>query len=538
MQLNAVSSAQTLPRLSTYGKELLSKVNNGAPLEPNQRLKITAYRDFNSGLVVVDLKEKEFENLKTELEIREEFDFVDCRDKELAQSGAALITFADDHTSYTNAGFSETDIEALVKSICPEIPSDVRELLKINPEEILKGCLDLRPSQPLSITGSREQLPQMLELARYAYKDGTKLVKLELDEKKEFDYGIPFYNYANDIALNDVPEYLVAKEKEILERNVADLIFDCLDPTKFEGIDPERIQQRQSLISKKIREYRDASIGQVPYCFYNLPSTASAIGAGYTSLKEAAIDAIKINRTGHFKSHIEDLRIRTDKLNALVKEGYRTLYFISVKPGTEIPDGKTSLKVVLTPKSIFCSIGELTKSGQFYVANVPSEENWNTPDCTKTEGIVSMTRSVSINGTIIDGIKMEFKDGKVIKASATKNEEVLLKWLEKNENADRLGEVALVAGSPIFDLNRVFNNILVDENATCHIALGDSYSCCIEGADDITSQDEKRKFLASLNCNNSPVHIDFMIGGPDVMVLAEKPDGTRKLLIQNNKFEI
>ncbi len=543
----------TQPNFAPYSANLLSKVNGGAPLQPNQRLKITAYsrqlpfvyklvetayRDFNSGFVSVDLKEEEFEKLKAEYGITEDFDYTQFRDKELTSNGATFLDFNNDDSPYINSGFKQDDIEALVRSICPEIPSDVRELLKVDPEELLRGCLDLRKCQPLLIKGSREQLPQMLEIARWAYNDGTRLVNIKVDERKEYDCRVPLYKYANDAALSDVPEYIVAQEKESFERNVADLFFDCADPTKFEGINPERIQQRQSIVSKKIKPYRDKSIGEVPYCLYNLPSTASAIGAGYKSLQEAAIDAVKINRTGHLKEHIANLKTRTDKLNTLVREDYRTLYFISVKPGTEISDEKTNLKVVLTPKSVFCSIGELTKSGQFYIANVPSEESWNTPDCTKTEGVVSMTRPVSINGIVIDGIKMEFKDGKVIKASATKNEAVLLTWLEKNENADKLGEVALVAGSPIFDLNRVFNNILLDENATCHIALGDCYSCCIEGADDISSQDEKRRFLNSLNCNDSPVHIDFMIGGPNVMVFAEKSDGTRKLLIQNNKFEI
>jgi aminopeptidase len=270
-----------------------------------------------------------------------------------------------------------------------------------------------------------------------------------------------------------------------------------------------------------------------------MPSTASALAAGYTSLREAAIEARKINRVGKLSEHSSNLQKVTDKLNELVKQGYRTLHFISVKPNTEIPDGETDLRVGLTPKSIFVSVGEETPSGQTYIANVPSEESFTTPDRTKTEGKAKVTRPISMYGSIIDGIRFEFKEGKVVKASASKNEDVLLKWLEKNEGVDRLGEISVVAESPIFDLGRIFNSILIDENATCHFALGKAYSACIEGADDIANQEEKRKYLNELKVNDGTDHVDFMIGEQNVMVFAEKLDGSdKKLLVKDNKFQI
>ena len=156
-----------------------------------------------------------------------------------------------------------------------------------------------------------------------------------------------------------------------------------------------------------------------------------------------------------------------------------------------------------------------------------------------------MTRPVSINGVLVEGIRMEFKNGVIAKdvaghyqVSATHNEEALRSFLKDNKNADKLGEVSLVAGSPIFDLGRVFKNSLVDENATCHIALGNGYQTSIQQALEKPAGKERNQYLKSIGFNQSSVHVDFMIGGPNVHVYFEKPDGTARIpLIQNNAFQ-
>ncbi|MBI3591790.1 MAG: aminopeptidase [Candidatus Melainabacteria bacterium] len=540
--------------LNVYIANLLSQVNSGQALRPNQKLKITAYsdhlpfvyktveiayRDFNAGLVSVSLKEQALEDLKARYGIREDFDYKEQKELELKQQGAAFITFDKTTSLYSEAGLSAQDEKDLIKSISDFIPDDVQKELAINPEEILSGCLNLRRGQPLAILGSREHLPQMLQLAEWAYQNGTKLIDISINEKKEFDLAIPFYKYASKSILSEVPESVVARSKEFLEKGTASLYLEGTDPSKYENIDPAKIQLAQTGILKKTKPYEDRLTIENPWCIYYLPTTASAGAAGYASLKDAAIEARKITRVGKLTEHIANLKKTEEKLNAVVKQGYNILHFLSVRPNTETPDGKTDLRVGLTPKSIFISGTAITPSGQVYIPNIPTEECFTTPDWTKTKGTVSMTRPVSLNGSIVDGIQMEFNEGKLIKANATKNPDVLLEWLEKNENADKLGEIAVVAGSPIFDLGKIFNSILLDENATCHFALGNSYSDCIEGTNDIANHDEREIYMRNLSCNNSPVHIDFMIGGPNVMVFAEKVNGSdRKVLIKDNKFQI
>jgi aminopeptidase len=66
-----------------------------------------------------------------------------------------------------------------------------------------------------------------------------------------------------------------------------------------------------------------------------------------------------------------------------------------------------------------------------------------------------------------------------------------------------------------------FMNTLFDENATTHIAFGQALPEAVEGAESLT-QDE----LAELGVNESTVHVDFMVGGPEVDVEGIGGDGT------------
>ena len=113
--------------------------------------------------------------------------------------------------------------------------------------------------------------------------------------------------------------------------------------------------------------------------------------------------------------------------------------------------------------------------------NIPSEEVFTTPHLFKSKWKICSTKPLSYQGTLIEDIAVEFKDGKIINASSSKGEDVLLKVLDSDEGSRRLGEVALVPNSsPISQLGITFYNTLFDENAASHIALGQCYSKCFK----------------------------------------------------------
>ena len=121
---------------------------------------------------------------------------------------------------------------------------------------------------------------------------------------------------------------------------------------------------------------------------------------------------------------------------------------------------------------------------------------------------------MSYQGTLIEDIRVTFKEGKIIEAQASKGEEVLKKVLQSDEGASRIGEVALVPhSSPISKSGIIFYNTLFDENAASHIALGQCYSKCFKGELDLTPEE-----ISKRGGNSSMIHIDWMIGSDQIDV--------------------
>ena len=144
------------------------------------------------------------------------------------------------------------------------------------------------------------------------------------------------------------------------------------------------------------------------------------------------------------------------------------------------------------PSPIIFLNSDFTISPDEKSLSIPSEEVFTTPHCLKVDGHVSSTKPLSHQGSLIEGIRVEFKEGKIINAKADKGEKVFNKVLDSDEGARRLGEVALVPdSSPISQSNILFYNTLFDENAACHIALGQCYSKCFKNFESLTNDDIK-----------------------------------------------
>ena len=145
--------------------------------------------------------------------------------------------------------------------------------------------------------------------------------------------------------------------------------------------------------------------------------------------------------------------------------------------------------------------------------NIPTEECFTSPNKFKTEGIVYSTKPLNYNGMLIENFSIRFKEGKAVEVHADKGEEALKQMINL--------ECALVAyHSPINDLNTIFFSTLYDENASCHLALGDSFPNLIKNYDKMSKEEIK-----ALPLNNSIVHTDFMIGSKDLNIIGTTKDG-------------
>jgi aminopeptidase len=154
------------------------------------------------------------------------------------------------------------------------------------------------------------------------------------------------------------------------------------------------------------------------------------------------------------------------------------------------------------------------------------------PHREKAEGVISASRPLNHEGFLIESFSLTFANGRVVKATADKGEAILQKIVETDEGAARLGEVALVPySSPISQSGLLFYNILFDENAASHLALGRAYRFNLEEGKTMSEE-----AFAAAGGNYSLIHIDFMIGSDQLDVDGLADDGTTEPVMRGGEW--
>jgi aminopeptidase len=215
-----------------------------------------------------------------------------------------------------------------------------------------------------------------------------------------------------------------------------------------------------------------------------------------------------------WREHIAGLAARTEQLNELGADSLRYR-----GPGTDLTVG-------LLPNAHWMSGSSDTSGGITYVANMPTEEVFTSPDARRTEGTIRMTLPLPLSGQVVRGLELTFKDGRAVDVEAESGADLVRSQFAAVENADRLGEVALVTKeSRVGQSGTVFYDPLFDENATCHVAYGTGFPFLFDGEPD-----------EGLNLAN--LHVDFMVGGPELEVDGVLADGTEVPLIRNEEWQL
>jgi aminopeptidase len=228
------------------------------------------------------------------------------------------------------------------------------------------------------------------------------------------------------------------------------------------------------------------------------------------------------------------LRLDTDDAGAAWRERVGELHAVGKRLDAAGLDALrfegpgTDLTVGLLPTSQFAgeAPGSTTVDGVVFNPNLPTEEVFTTPDPTRTEGVVTATKPLDVDGTVVRGLRVRFEGGRAVQIDADENADVLRARVAKDDGAARLGEVALVdREGRIGKTGTVFFNTLLDENAASHVALGNAYAA------PVGEEDRDR-------INESAIHIDFMIGSDAVAVTGRTQAGSDVPVLRDGTWQL
>ena len=402
----------------------------------------------------------------------------------------------------------------------------MEKLMRKYAEVLLKTCLKVEENQPLFISFNTERLDFVRIVSEEAYKIGVKDIY--------FDMSDPYLKHEalKYLEIEDLKQ-LSFWNKEMwnvyARKHAAFLMLASETPGLMKDIDPKKMSEliRYSQETREEFEaYRDKS--ELAWCIAAVPTKAWA-----DELFDNNEDSVNMLWNKIFEicsiDQEDPVKIWNDKLDLLKK---RASKLNEKKIKTLIyKDNKNNFKIGLPDNHNWASGCERLANGKEVLVNFPTEEVFTSPDCRSAEGIVFSSKPLEYQGVILDNFQIEFKDGVVTNFKAEKGEETLKEMINICENSNMLGEVALVPyDSPISNTNMVFLETLFDENAACHLALGDSFTECINEVG------TKEELFNKFNMNNSKSHVDFMIGTKDLNIKGITQDNKEIDIFINGNF--
>ncbi len=327
------------------------------------------------------------------------------------------------------------------------------------------------------------------------------------------------------------------KLNSLAKEGVGVISVSATDPENMKGVDPDRLRRSSLAAGRDLKDFYRAQMSNgIPWCVVSVPiaSWAKKVFPGMSEadamekLWDEIFKAVRITEDG---DAVAEWRAHCARIEGYAKKmtefDFEELHYKN-SLGTD-------LTVKMPENNNWLAGGDMCKSGVKFVANMPTEEVFSAPLRNGVDGVLVASKPLVMKGSVIEGIRFTFKEGRIVSIHADKNEEVLRSEVELDEGSHYLGEIALVPfDSPISNSGILFFNTLFDENASCHFAFGEAYPACIKGGDDLSPEELKE---AGINAESN-THVDFMVGTSDLEITGRTRDGRLIKVFENGNFAI
>jgi aminopeptidase len=369
--------------------------------------------------------------------------------------------------------------------------------------------VNLQKGQDLVITAPMSALPLVRRITVHAYKAGAGIVTPFFTDD---EITLARYENADDASFDRAPAWLFEGMAAAFKGGAARMAITGDDPMLLSEQDPKKVARLSKATSIAAKPAMTPIVGfEVNWNIVAYPSAGWAarvfpdlpVDEAQGKLMDAIYDASRIggdDPVANWADHTAELKKRVKWLN---EQKFDALHYTG--PGTDLQLG-------LAEGHIWKGGASPALNGVVCQPNIPTEEVFTCPHAYKVNGTVTATKPLAHQGNVIEDISVRFEAGKIVEATASKGQEQLRALLATDDGSSRIGEVALVPhSSPISQSNVLFFNTLFDENASCHIALGQSYADTVEGGSSLSPEELQQK-----GANQSLIHVDWMMGSDAV----------------------
>jgi aminopeptidase len=389
--------------------------------------------------------------------------------------------------------------------------------------ELAVSGANVQPGQILIVNAEHGHADLARAVVAAAYRRGARFVEVSYFDPHVKRARIEF---ADADTLDFVPEWLGHAMVAHGEGHGARIaLASVTEPHLFDDLDPERAAKDRLPRLKESGEVLAART--VNWCGIAAPHPAWAKLVYPELSDEDAYDrlwveighVLRLDEPDPVRAWEERMAALADQARRLTERRFDAIHLEG--PGTDLTVG-------LFQSAHWLGGGLETVDGLRHFPNLPTEEVFAAPDPVRVEGYVTATKPlVLIGGAIIQGLRMRFEGGRAVDIDADENGAALRHLVQIDEGATRLGELALVDRSGrVGPLGTVFYHSLLDENAASHIALGSAFSFVVE--------DEAER----LRANTSALHIDFMIGSPELDVTGITVAGERVPVLRGGDWQV